>query len=222
MSNTTDKYIVGSMYKTRKLIEIFRSKPPENRLKARLVCVNCGRESICRASDLNRIGKCICQIIKYNNIQSQERLYRIWSHIKDRCNNPNCDRYYLYGAKGIKICKDWENNFLSFAEWSLNHGYADDLTIDRIDSSKDYSPDNCQWITRGENTAKSNKISQHRKANKGTYYYISPDGKYGTFENASQFSKNINISAEKIRWYADKNSGVENKRMINGWTFWHI
>ena len=30
------------------------------------------------------------------------RLYQIWSGIKQRCNNPKCNRYQYYGAKGIK------------------------------------------------------------------------------------------------------------------------
>lgn len=81
------------------------------------------------------------------------RLYQIWSGIKQRCNNPKCNRYRYYGAKGIKMCEAWEKSYQEFADWSYSNGYADDLSIDRIDSSKDYSPDNCRWIPAGLNAS---------------------------------------------------------------------
>lgn len=79
------------------------------------------------------------------------RLYRIWSGIKQRCNNPNCNNYRYYGAKGIRMCDEWSKDFSAFKEWATKNGYADELTIDRIDPAKDYAPDNCQWITAHEN-----------------------------------------------------------------------
>lgn len=43
----------------------------------------------------------------------------------------------------------------NFFEWSLSHGYNENLTIDRIDSSNGYSPDNCQWVTSSINSSKA-------------------------------------------------------------------
>lgn len=79
------------------------------------------------------------------------RLYNIWGIMKQRCNNPNASSYSYYGGKGIKVCKEWANNSRNFIEWSLSHGYRDDLEIDRIDCSKDYCPENCRWVTKTEN-----------------------------------------------------------------------
>lgn len=75
------------------------------------------------------------------------RIYHIWIRMKDRCNNPKTKDYQYYGAKGIKVCDEWSNNFLSFYNWSIENNYNDTLTIDRIDGSKGYSPDNCRWIS---------------------------------------------------------------------------
>lgn len=84
---------------------------------------------------------------------SSTRLYRIWDSMRRRCENPNHAAYYLYGARGIRICEPWRT-FEPFREWALAHGYKSGLSIDRIRSNGDYEPDNCQWITRSENTTR--------------------------------------------------------------------
>jgi hypothetical protein len=79
------------------------------------------------------------------------RLYNIWKGMKKRCNNSNEPCYKYYGGKGIKVCDEWQVNFIAFRDWALNNGYADNLTIDRIDSDKNYEPSNCRWVTQAEN-----------------------------------------------------------------------
>lgn len=93
--------------------------------------------------------------------KKKTRLYNIWQGMKQRCNNPKCNRYQHYGAKGIKVCESWLNNFQEFAGWAYANGYSDDppgdrahsLSIDRIDPTKDYCPENCRWIPAGLNAA---------------------------------------------------------------------
>ena len=89
---------------------------------------------------------------------SKTRLYNIYSGMKQRCYNPNSQAYPLYGGKGITICDEWlgDNGLQNFFDWSLSHGYNENLTIDRIDSGKGYSPDNCQWITASANSKRAN------------------------------------------------------------------
>lgn len=111
---------------------------------------------------------------------SRTRIYHIYIGMKARCYNPNSVPYKRYGAKGIKVCPEWldkNNGFLRFYEWSMNNGYSDELTIDRIDSSKDYCPENCRWANKYVQSVNTKKprnksgycgVSKHNNCN--TYY----------------------------------------------------
>jgi hypothetical protein len=76
---------------------------------------------------------------------SKTRLYSIWYGMQSRCYNKKQPSYQDYGAKGINICKEWLDSFIKFKDWAETNGYREDLTIDRIDVTKDYKPSNCRW-----------------------------------------------------------------------------
>lgn len=89
-----------------------------------------------------------------------KRLMAIFNGMKTRCYNKKRKDYKLYVANGIRICEEWLNNPKLFCEWSLNNGYSDNLTIDRIDGLSDYHPDNCRWVNK---KVQANNISTNRK-----------------------------------------------------------
>ena len=65
--------------------------------------------------------------------------------MKERCYNHKNHAWKTYGGRGIDICDEWREDVFAFRDWALSHGYADNLSIDRIDNDK-YSPDNCRWL----------------------------------------------------------------------------
>lgn len=90
--------------------------------------------------------------------QSNTRLCHIWRDMHRRCEKANRVSYGRYGARGICVCSEWSGSqgFIHFKKWSEENGYKDDLSIDRIDNDKGYSPDNCRWTdtkTQANNTS---------------------------------------------------------------------
>ena len=123
------------------------------------------------------------------------RLYNTWCNMKRRCNNSSSQEYKYYGAKGIQICDDWNNNFISFMNWAYSNGYNDNLTIERIDYNKDYCPDNCKWIPFSE-----------QAKNKSTNRLITYKGKT---QILIDWCKELNLD------YAF----IEKRISVNGYTF---
>lgn len=74
------------------------------------------------------------------------RLYGIWQDMRRRCEDSTRKQFPDYGGRGITVCPEWQD-FGVFREWALTHGYLDTLTIDRIDVNRNYTPENCQFIT---------------------------------------------------------------------------
>lgn len=212
MRGDNNKYKIGEIYGTNKLIDLYLGK--NNRRMATVVCVKCGKTKQVREYQLNENLSCRCQIIKHGDSR-KHKLYSVYFNMKYRCYNENANEYHNYGGKGIRLCEEWlgEDGYTNFKNWSLQNGYKEGLTIDRIDSNGNYCPDNCQWISKGENTAKSNAIIQHRFANNGRYYAIDKNEKYYEFDNASKFAREHNLNACMVR------KSANNNKQYMAWTF---
>lgn len=117
---------------------------------------DCGRRVERRATSLRVKGRpgrsisCGCIVASATHRRTKTRLYRTWQNMRNRCHRPSVSGYRDYGARGISVCSEWFNSFESFAEWADANGYADNLTLDRIDCDGNYEPSNCRWATLTE------------------------------------------------------------------------
>lgn len=88
---------------------------------------------------------------KYSNEVRSSSLFKRWRGICGRVQSgPQSKNYRIYKGKGLKVCEEW-HDFYVFKSWAETSGFKKELTIDRIDNSKGYQPDNCRWITMKEN-----------------------------------------------------------------------
>lgn len=97
------------------------------------------------------------------------RIYKLWSNMRTRCNNPKASKYDRYGGRGIQVCNQW-NSFENFRDWAVSSGYDENATfgkctLDRIDPDGDYCPENCRFITNKEQ--QSNRTNNYKITIKG-------------------------------------------------------
>lgn len=130
-----------------------------NGQKWEIKCSRCGNVFVGQPS--NTSGHCVKCAYRISGMakrlhnesphhnKSASRLYRIWLGMKARCNTPTASHYEDYGGRNIKVDSEW-NDYIKFKDWALKNGYADNLTLDRVDTDGDYRPDNCRWVTQKE------------------------------------------------------------------------
>ena len=132
---------------------------------------DCGNETIIYGQALHcgATTSCGCYHREFHTTHgdSYTRLYRIHKGMLERCNTHTMHdirKHKNYRDYGIKVCSKW-HNYETFKKWALRNGYTDNKTIDRKDVNKDYTPQNCRWVTQVIQARNKRKI-----ANKSSKY----------------------------------------------------
>lgn len=148
------KSYIGKKYNSLTIIDVVQKEIGAKNRNNFIVRCDCGKIKQYRISKIlhNEICTCGCQGKNRatNHGFGHTHLYAVWNSMRKRCGNPKSAKYNIYGGRGIKVCDEWNNNFLVFREWALSNGYKEGLSIDRIDNNGNYEPNNCRWTTLTE------------------------------------------------------------------------
>lgn len=131
-----------------------------NKTKDIWICkCECGNTVTLSTSTFYQNKSCGCEMNKglsgnknpmYKHGGTHTKLFSIWTGMKKRCYQSSSNGYENYGGRGITICDEWRNDFLTFKNWADNNGYKEGLSIDRIDVNGNYEPSNCKWVSLEE------------------------------------------------------------------------
>lgn len=85
---------------------------------------------------------------KLTSTTEGQKLYQSWLRVRSRCYDSKDPAYRYYGAKGAKVCREWDA-FEAFYEWALASGWKHNLCLTRTEG-REFSPARCRWVTRAE------------------------------------------------------------------------
>lgn len=162
--------LIGQVFERLTVVEDMSVKG----FKPKWLCkCKCGKKVIVQSSNLKDGHTRSCGCLRkyspgYTSDLKKTRLYRVWDAMKGRCLNPNNRHYSYYGGRGITVCEDWIDSFQMFYDWSMERGYKESLTIERIDNDGNYEPQNCKWATMAEQSLNktSNKLLIYKGVSK--------------------------------------------------------
>lgn len=156
------------------------------------------------------------KLVERNTTHSKTytKAYNSWRGMVQRCNNPNHKSYEYYGKRGIKVCKRWS----SFENFYEDMGDTKPgLSLDRIDNNKNYSPDNCRWVTYKKQA--NNRNPKSRGPQRQFWFRAWHKDSMSQYMSNSQraFSKKWGIGKTYISACLSKR-----RKQAKGWTFERI
>lgn len=192
----------NEQYGVYRIVRELEDKRPAHGSKVYLMeCTVCGALRELRKIDAIKVDSCkhICiggrRSVKHGTWKNK-RIAEIFHGMTYRCYKEDSKSYKFYGAKGIKVCDEWLNDPSKFEKWAIENGYQDDLTIDRIDSNKDYEPSNCRWVPKKLNSQLGGMAGSN---------YIEVDGvKKSCAEWSSACNVNHNVIGRMVRVYGEE------------------
>lgn len=127
------------------------------------------------------------------------KLQRCYDRILTKCYNSKSSKYKIYGGRGIKMCDDWLRDRVLFYEWAIENGASLELSIDRIDTNGDYSPENCRWVDDyvQANNKRNNIVITHNNETKTLKEWCRElDMPYPTVKNRINWCRNNDIEID--------------------------
>lgn len=104
---------------------------------------------------------------KTNNVSPE---YRSWVQMISRCSNPNYPQYYYYGGRGIEVCDRWKKSFINFLK-DMGEKPSNDYSLERLDVNKGYSPDNCIWANKTQQSRNRRVSVNNQTGHRGIGWY---------------------------------------------------
>ena len=174
---------IGNKYKT--------DKSSQKQRCGICVCQKCG-EIFERRIAKNK-SQALCKpctiVLRTTHGESKTRLYQIWANMRIRCNAKSGLFFECYAQRGIKVCKEWDSDFLAFKKFALENGYLYHLKGDIIDNNKGYNPTNCRFVTMSVQARNTRRIrSNNTIGYRGVIFH----------KNNNKYSANICVNWKRI------------------------
>lgn len=143
---------------------------------------------------------------KSHNIGKKNVLYNRYNSMKASCYRPKHSAYKNNGARGITVCDLWKNDFMEFYNWAISHGFTNKRVLHRIDRDREFSPENCRWV--------SHKTKNKIIAKLGLCYKAKLD-LFGDVYSIKELSELLNISYSKLYYNLTRQGVGKDIRKIN-------